>query len=663
MNYIGMLCFILSYLMAFLIVSFREKDRCLSFCHATAYFLFILFAITEGLSLFHKLDSTCVAVSWCVVAVVELALVLRNKKARMLRVKEWIAGLSFEKLRAVSGDGFLFFEILVLVYILIRSTWLSINTVPYNFDSMTYHLPRILFWAEHKTVAYYGTNILRQLISPVFAEYVNLHVFLLTGTDRLFNLLQNLSLYGCVFIVYQLVRSFGVDRKWSVLGCILTACTNIVYAESTTTQVDLFAALILLIVAYQIIVMFNQKVEINRRSLRSFLPLGICAGLLYITKSNAVVSAACLALVFFLLRLIRKDKIVSLILMSLIACIVALFIASPTFYRNYQETGDILASNYMGGITVGTFNPKMLFMNGLKNYSSVAVRRSNERPLSEMVINTGNIIRADVNAPEISYYGVGYSIGYSTSIDKAGAHVAAPLLALGFFLSLIRLITKRKLKYLIVFALAAQLVANLMIVRWQPWVSRLLVPCICLAIPVPVILLGELFPFGIGESHPVFQGKRSLVGFMALATIVFLCICSNSEEHASLLNYAMTNVDNLSSKFDLYFQGRFIGDIYKGLNEYLNENECKRLGIYTGEDSYQYPILARWYNIMDIENVTMYEMLKGPDKSMNPSFDPDVIFVADIDLNESRVYMCNGNTYLCDQTISPGFTVWRKMKK
>ena len=64
MGYIGMICFALSFLMTYLIVSFREKNRCLSYCYATIYFLFILFAITEVLSFFHMLDSTYVAVSW-----------------------------------------------------------------------------------------------------------------------------------------------------------------------------------------------------------------------------------------------------------------------------------------------------------------------------------------------------------------------------------------------------------------------------------------------------------------------------------------------------------------------------------------------------------------------------------------------------------------------
>ncbi len=105
MGYIGMICFALSFLMTYLIVSFREKNRCLSYCYATIYFLFILFAITEVLSFFHMLDSTYVAVSWCVVAVAELALVLRNNKVRMRRAKEWIADLSFEKLQAAFKGG------------------------------------------------------------------------------------------------------------------------------------------------------------------------------------------------------------------------------------------------------------------------------------------------------------------------------------------------------------------------------------------------------------------------------------------------------------------------------------------------------------------------------------------------------------------------------
>ena len=71
---------------------------------------------------------------------------------------------------------------------------ISIKTVPYNWDSMTYHLPRIMHWIQNGSINHYSTNIVRQVTSPTFAEVSNMHIYLLSGeTDLYVNLLQTFS--------------------------------------------------------------------------------------------------------------------------------------------------------------------------------------------------------------------------------------------------------------------------------------------------------------------------------------------------------------------------------------------------------------------------------------------------------------------------------------
>jgi hypothetical protein len=71
----------------------------------------------------------------------------------------------------------------VICLILLCSTYFAITTAPNVYDSMTYHLPRIMFWIEHRSVEYYMSNALRQLWIPAYPEYINLHVLLLTNND------------------------------------------------------------------------------------------------------------------------------------------------------------------------------------------------------------------------------------------------------------------------------------------------------------------------------------------------------------------------------------------------------------------------------------------------------------------------------------------------
>ena len=82
----------------------------------------------------------------------------------------------------------------------------ALYTVPYNYDSMTYHLARVGHWIDHKNVAHYITNIDRQIYSPVLCEYFLMHIMLLTGSDILVNLLQFFCLLSSTYFV---LRSAG----------------------------------------------------------------------------------------------------------------------------------------------------------------------------------------------------------------------------------------------------------------------------------------------------------------------------------------------------------------------------------------------------------------------------------------------------------------------
>src|SRR6185436_4583982 len=67
---------------------------------------------------------------------------------------------------------------------------------PNNWDSMTYHMPRVAHWAQAGSVAHYPTHILRQLWLGPWAEFGILHLYVLAGGDRLANLVQWLAFAG-----------------------------------------------------------------------------------------------------------------------------------------------------------------------------------------------------------------------------------------------------------------------------------------------------------------------------------------------------------------------------------------------------------------------------------------------------------------------------------
>jgi len=119
--------------------------------------------------------------------------------------------------------------------------WLAIYAPPSNFDSHQYHLTRILFWMANRNLDHYPTPHIQQLYHNVFAEYLVLHTFLLTGSDRFANLVQFAAMLGSVLAVSMLARLFGLAYRGQLLAAILMLTLPIGLYEATTTQNDYVA--------------------------------------------------------------------------------------------------------------------------------------------------------------------------------------------------------------------------------------------------------------------------------------------------------------------------------------------------------------------------------------------------------------------------------------
>lgn len=626
----------------------------ISICVSSIIWLLIIFIITEGLSVFHNITSKSISLCWIVLGIGSIGYYFYYRRKHPVFHKNNLSHSLIDK--DLFKDKFCIVILAIASIILLRSTWLALNTVPYNWDSMTYHLSRILFWVEHKTVSYYGTNIERQLVSPVLAEYVNLHVFLLTGSDRFFNLLQNISAYGVVLLVYELVKELGGNRHWGCIGCLLAASMNAFYAESTTTQNDVFAAFLLMTFVCQIICLNKTKpIELNRENIERFVLIGANAGLLYITKGNVAIPAAFIAIIFIVLRIKQHDKLRHLIGLGVSTFFVAFIIIFPSFFRNYKYCGDVLASEYVGDIAVGTIAPKELLINITKNYTNVAVGENNADLLKKIVYKTGEILQTDINAETISYRSMDYDISYSTYIDSASAQIIAPLLLAGVGLAMIVALLRHK-KTSFVLALIVQMFVSLAFIRWQPWVTRLLIPSLCLAIPGIVYYLGEFF--SITNQKGIWIAKiSSLAEYIIISTLLFQCVICNSHEYSGLKQYSASGKQ--LSQFELYFLGRDNGTSYQKMCEVIESNGFNSIGLYTGENSYQYPIQIKWYGEKKIENVIMYKE-KTEEKGINPEFVPDAILVADLLLDIESEYYCNGNSYSCIAVFDNIYSVWGK---
>ena len=69
---------------------------------------------------------------------------------------------------------------------------------PNNADVVEYHLPRVMHWIQNRSVGHYPTHIGRQLSFGPGAEYILLQAQILSGGDRLANLMGWFAAAGSV---------------------------------------------------------------------------------------------------------------------------------------------------------------------------------------------------------------------------------------------------------------------------------------------------------------------------------------------------------------------------------------------------------------------------------------------------------------------------------
>ena len=624
-------------------------------CINTLIWTTYLYLITEILSIFHLLSTVFVAILWIIYTIICIAYCLRNKNEFTDILHDALSNVRRIP-EILMNDPVLSLLVFIIVFISIRSTFLALITAPNNYDSMTYHLSRIMFWIQDHSVSYYDTNIKRQLISPPLAEYINLHVILLTGGDIFVNMLQNLSSYGCIILMYSVLRRIGCSEKWSATGVLLMLTMNAYYAESISTQVDLAGTFYLFIILYLLSdIIFSENRLTIKNSLTRYIFIGVGTGLLYLVKSNAEISVAVILLFVLIYRICKKDRIRDLILLFAVIGICSFALACPGFVRNYRYCGDILASEYMGSISIGTLSPKYVLVNILKNCAIVSVNRSNAPFLTHIMNRICSILGVDINSPEI---GSGFYTEYILHMDNASAHLILPFAIPASIIGIIRTIKNRTRINILSLVLLFQFIATAAAIRWQPWGVRLMLPSLAVMI-IPII---HFISSTVTLTGPSVKSADRFTGIGIMALILLLCISTNADSYNYLREQSRFDIFSIKydrSRFDRYFTFSSAEGYYKDFVDIIDsEKDISSIGLFTGEDSYQYPLLANYYRKKQIRNVVLDK--DSNSVMLNPDFSPDIIFAADRELDHDSIYLCNGISYECIYSMD-NYSFWRRI--
>jgi len=245
---------------------------------------------------------------------------------------------------------------------------------PTNSDSLAYHMPRVLFWFQRHSVAFFPTVDPRQLFASPLTEYFTLTLKALAqGSDRLAGLVQWCSYVFTIIAVSLIAQKLGAPRTGQQAAAVVAATLPMAVLQASTQQNDLTGALWCL-VAVVAVLEFTGAAPGEVRPLRvTALWAGIAGGLAVLTKPTAYLVLLPLFCWMAFASLSRDGLRRALTLVAiLLACFGA--VNGAWYARNaIALDGDFMALHAPGnaGILVPGRDPRSIATNTLKNTAMV----------------------------------------------------------------------------------------------------------------------------------------------------------------------------------------------------------------------------------------------------------------------------------------------------
>lgn len=313
---------ILSFISLLFYFSTLKNDFRKSWAYASLVIFISIALTTEFLSVFELVGKNAIVVFWSTFVSLTLFLFFKNRKR-------------FSLIKLFESSGFNnwwlinFFALLFVLNLLI----LALIASPNNWDSMTYHLGRIVHWIQNGDINFYPTNIMRQLNFPPFSEIMMMHLFLLSGNDNLMNVVQWFSYISLAITSPLIYDELGGNPKSRTLVSVLAIAIPMAILQASSTQNDLVASYLIILAIWRLILL------IKKVSLFNLVTLSISASLAFYTKTVSYIYL----LPFFIwlaFEYIKKGDIKKAFMHGLIFAFVVLTINGPQYARNYFLWGN-----------------------------------------------------------------------------------------------------------------------------------------------------------------------------------------------------------------------------------------------------------------------------------------------------------------------------------
>ena len=486
----------------------------------------------------------------------------------------------------------------------------ALKHAPNNWDSMTYHLGRIVHWKQEQSVAAYATNITRQVQMQPLAEYMVAHLLLLTGSDHLANCVQ----WGAMLLsgmgVSLIAKQMG-GNIWQQVGAA-AVCWAIPMGvlQATSTQNDYVNAFWLVcFISIGISLLESQK------KVWHFIPLGVGLGLALLTKATAYVYAFPFCM-WFGFSILKKTPRRQLPLIALCILCPALLINSGHYLRNVDLYSSPLgpADEYANqAISIQGFSSNLIRNAAI--HTSIPFLDTYNHFMAKGLEKLHSLTGLSPSDPRYTMAG-GNPFSGESSLDEdyTGNPFHWALICLGLITGAFEFLffgwdKKRAIFRWFNLSIWAGFGLLCLFVKWQPWISRLQLPLFVLWSPVISLALIRS------------KIRISVIIPFILIFMSFIWISYNPNRPAF---FQSDQIDTPRTR--QYFTKKpELFSLFTQIVDSIQKSGCHEVGLKVSEDAWEYPI---WVMFADSRYpVTIQHIrVENPSKKLMPkNFKPCAI--------------------------------------
>ena len=517
----------------------------------------LLTALTELLSLLNCLNRLALAIAWSAALITSAYFALRGW--RKLEFKRF--SLDRELLQI--------FQLFSIAGIALLTGVIAFIAAPNNWDSMVYHLSRVMHWLQNGSVSFYPTGILRQLYLPPWSEYLLANLMGAGVSNRLAQIPQWLGFIGSVVGVSLLAKQLGASPAGQVFSAFAAATLPMGILQATTTQNDALLVFWLVCLVAFILHALQDKHPAWHAA------IGGALGLAVLTKSTAYIFALPFLLYYGVmwlnrsrLRFWRPVMVISLL---------ALSINLPHFIRNQVLFGHLLGPRQ----EVSQYHNAIYSLPGtLSNVSrNLGLYMGTVEPVNRLLTNGFERFHAwlnlSINDPRFTWSDHVFSINSpQVHEDTTGSSLHLLLAAIAFIILAInrkKLVSSQFILYGLLVLSAFLLFCTFL--RWQTWHARLHLPLLVLS-TAWVGLLSEVM-------------HRRLVWAVSLVLALLVLPVFYFNPNKPLV--ADYTIFNLPRREVMLMRKNLVVPYIEGVNYLTNEKGCYQVGLYIPNAEWEYP--------------------------------------------------------------------------